>query len=591
MKPHKAKERHRLERLTGATLRSWDGQDGHPGNTGPRPDSVLDCGWGRLIFAHTFVDPDKVVETLRHEAPGHRDIAFYVKDPHVAVSLAPQDVFLDPSHTFRLWLPDYQPSRRRSAGFIITPLQHKADIREINRIYAHHGMMTVAPDTLWENRRSRKLCYLVARDSEDGSVIGVVMGADHWHVFADPDKGCSLWSLAVDPQTSHPGIGEALVRRLAERYKARGRAFMDLSVMHDNAEAVALYERLGFRRVPVFALKCRNSINERLYAGPRPDSDYNPYARIIIDEARRRGIHVEPLDPPEGYFRLSFGGRSVTCREALSDLTSAVAFSRCDDKVVTRKVLQAAGLSVPAQRDAGAAEENAAFLAEHGAIVVKPAKGEQGQGVAVDLRTADEVEAAVTAARALCDRVVLEQYCSGADLRIIVIGHEVVAAAIRKPATVKGNGKDSIATLIEIQSRRRAKATSGESTIPMDDQTERCVRQAGHALDDVLPDGVELAVRKTANLHTGGTIHDVTQALHPTLARAAVRAAEALEIPVVGLDFLVPSVTGPDYVIIEANERPGLANHEPQPTARKFIDLLFPQTVIGGTGGGGQGGA
>jgi len=27
------------------------------------------------------------------------------------------------------------------------------------------------------------------------------------------------------------------------------------------------------------------------------------------------------------------------------------------------------------------------------------------------------------------------------------------------------------------------------------------------------------------------------------------------------------------------NERPGLANHEPQPTAERFIDLLFPQTV------------
>jgi hypothetical protein len=36
---------------------------------------------------------------------------------------------------------------------------------------------------------------------------------------------------------------------------------------------------------------------------------------------------------------------------------------------------------------------------------------------------------------------------------------------------------------------------------------------------------------------------------------------------------------GPDYVIIEANERPGLANHEPQPTAERFVDLLFPQTA------------
>src|SRR5690606_34320040 len=81
------------------------------------------------------------------------------------------------------------------------------------------------------------------------------------------------------------------------------------------------------------------------------------------------------------------------------------------------------------------------------------------------------------------------------------------------------------------------------------------------------------------NLHTGGTIHDVTAELHPALAAAAVAAARALSIPVVGLDFLVPAVDGPDYVIVEANERPGLANHEPQPTAERSVDLPFPQTA------------
>ena len=60
---------------------------------------------------------------------------------------------------------------------------------------------------------------------------------------------------------------------------------------------------------------------------------------------------------------------------------------------------------------------------------------------------------------------------------------------------------------------------------------------------------------------------------------AAYRAARALDIPVVGIDMIVPSPTEPDYAIIEANERPGLANHEPQPTAERFIDLLFPHSV------------
>jgi D-alanine-D-alanine ligase-like ATP-grasp enzyme len=64
------------------------------------------------------------------------------------------------------------------------------------------------------------------------------------------------------------------------------------------------------------------------------------------------------------------------------------------------------------------------------------------------------------------------------------------------------------------------------------------------------------------------------------LRLAAEQASRVLDIPVTGLDFLVPAVDGEQYVIIEANERPGLANHEPQPTAQRFVDLLFPRTKI-----------
>jgi D-alanine-D-alanine ligase-like ATP-grasp enzyme len=154
----------------------------------------------------------------------------------------------------------------------------------------------------------------------------------------------------------------------------------------------------------------------------------------------------------------------------------------------------------------------------------------------------------------------------------------VVAAAIRKPAEIVGDGVSTVAQLIERQSARRAAATGGESRIPVDAETERCLAGQGLGYDSVLEDGQAVKVRKTANLHTGGTIHDVTAELHPVLRDAAETAARALRIPVVGLDFLVPSPDGDQYVIIEANERPGLANHDPQPTAQRFIDLLFPFT-------------
>jgi len=167
---------------------------------------------------------------------------------------------------------------------------------------------------------------------------------------------------------------------------------------------------------------------------------------------------------------------------------------------------------------------------------------------------------------------------AGEDLRVVVIDHRVVAAALRRPAEVVGDGRRTVRALIESTSQRRSRATGGESTIPLDETTDAVVADTGFALDDVLPAGARLRVRRTANLHTGGTIEDVTARLHPAIAESAVRASRAIGIPVTGLDFLVPDVEGPEHVFIEANERPGLANHEPQPTAQRFVDLLFPET-------------
>jgi GNAT-family acetyltransferase (TIGR03103 family) len=265
-------------------------------------------------------------------------------------------------------------------------------------------------------------------------------------------------------------------------------------------------------------------------------------------------------------------------RESLSELTSAVAMTRCDDNRLTRRVVSRAGVRIPAGRPASFDERDAGFLAEHGEIVVKPARGEQGNGVTVGVTTPAALERALAHAALHCPDVVLEERVRGEDLRLVVIDHEVVAAAVRRPARIVGTGTHSIEDLIHKQSRRREQATGGESRVEVTSETIELIAEAGYELDSVLPAGQALDVARKANLHAGGTIHDVTERLHPDLARAACQATRALEIPVCGVDFLVPDVEGPDYVMIEANERPGLANHEPQPTAQRYIDLLFPES-------------
>ncbi len=548
--------------------------------TGPDLTNVgLDCGWGTLHFAHTYNSPDDLAEAMRREGPGRRDIAFYVREPHVMLSAAPLELFLDPSHAYRLDLSTYRPARQQRTGFTVRRLTSLEDAEAVNTIYRARGMVPVRPDFFWKKRDSRAFSYLVAEDDITGEIVGTVTGIDHFRAFGEPHHGSSLWCLAVDPQCRHSGVGEQLVRRLAEIFQARGVATLDLSVLHDNDLAIQLYEKLGFRREPVFTIKRKNPINERLFAGPAPTDDLNPYALIIVKEAWRRGIDVELTDAANGFFRLTYGGRSIRCRESLSELTSAVAMSICDDKAVSRRVVERAGIAVPDEVEVANAQEIAAVLERHERVVVKPARGEQGRGISVGLKAGDDLEVAYKLARDVCDRVLVEEFVAGDDLRLVVIDHRLVAAAVRKPARVFGDGKSTARVLIEKHSRRRSAATGGEATLVIDGEVERCLRDSGVTLDTVIEEGRELEVRRTANLHTGGTIHDVTDHVHPALVDAAVRVSRAIDIPVVGVDFIVRSHREPEYRFIEANERPGLANHEPQPTAERFVDLLFPQSM------------
>ncbi|SCG42304.1 N-acetylglutaminylglutamine synthetase [Micromonospora halophytica] len=546
-------------------------------------DVVLDCGWGRLVFGQTFTDQADVADVLRSEAAGARDICIYLRDPHVLVSRLPDELFIDPSLTYRLPLGERRPAAIDDGGevpgLVIRPLRDADDADAVNRIYACNGMVTAPVEVLVDNARSDRFLHLVAEGST-GEIVGTITGVDHVAVFADPDDGASLWCLTVDFNSAPPGTGQALLTALADRLDERGRAFVDLSVLAENSGAIRLYERLGFHRTNTLCVKRKNPINERLFlpAAPEGYDELNPYARIVADEAMRRGIRVEVTDAHWGELRLSNGGRTVHTRESLSELTSAVAMSRCDDKRVTRRILTEAGLSVPRGRTATGEPDDLAFLEDVGPVVVKPARGEQGNGITVGVRTPQALTAAVHLARRFCPDVLIEEMRAGEDLRVVVIDHEVVAAAVRRPAQITGDGVHDVTELIERQSRRRAAATGGESRIPIDDMTREVVAEAGYRMHDVLTEGQVLAVRRTANLHTGGTIHDVTAELHPTIAEACVAASRALDIPVTGLDLLVASPDRPEHVFIEANERPGLANHEPQPTAERFVDLLFPGT-------------
>ena len=464
-KSEKSQETEILDVENSPSLKSW----GEPAEL-PKNNVVIECGWGRLIFAHTFKSSERVAIILRQEMESKRDLALYVREPQVVVSHDPQGLFIDPSYTYRLQLKEYNAPRKKKGSFSIRRL-HTEDVDSINKIYKARHMPEIEPEYLQKSYKMRKyLTFWVAIDNDTDEVIAVCLAIDHKLAFDDPENGASLWSVAVDPQATHPGIGMELVHHVAKHFKKKRRCILDLSVMHSNKQAIGLYEKIGFVQIPVFCVKNKNAINEALFTGPGPEivEDLNPYSMIIINEARKRGIRVDVLDPVDNYFGLSSGGTSVVCRESLTDLTSSIAMSRCNDRRTTARILEAAGLLVPDQHLASTPTRNQEFLEKHGSVVVKPCIGELSIGTTVGVTNPEDLQKAVRFAKKAHPDVLIEEMVQGQDLRVVVIDHEVVAAATRRPPVIIGNGEHTILELIKKQSRRREYATQGEAKIPVD---------------------------------------------------------------------------------------------------------------------------
>ena len=222
---------------------------------------------------------------------------------------------------------------------------------------------------------------------------------------------------------------------------------MDLSVTHDNAAAIAALREAGLpagRRCWRSSARTR-STNRCSPHPPETVDDLNPYARIIADEAMRRGIRVEVLDAGAGRCGCPTAAAAVVTRESLSEFTSAVAMSRCDDKRLTRRIVGEAGIMVRAGRLAtfDEADHDVPRRGRRRGGQTDPGRAGQGHHRR-RRRDADELDAALARAREQHPDVLIEQRAEGDDLRLVVIDGKVVAAAVRRPAEIVGTGTHTV---------------------------------------------------------------------------------------------------------------------------------------------------
>ena len=331
-----------------------------------------------------------------------------------------------------------------------------------------------------------------------------------------------------------------------------------------------------------------------------------PSTRAMVDAARARGIPVIrlnsesllPLGPPtdrkvptsrlesDSLVQLGHGARRQRIWTAETDRTSAIAQDIAKDKEVTRALLRQLGVPMPAGRSVKSPQEAWQAAQAIGLpVVVKPQYGNQGDGVVIGISTREQVEAAFRFATPFGGDVLVEELAHGAEHRLLVVGGKLAAAVRGNPAVVVGDGRQTVRALIDSQlnsdPRRGPDLSYPLSPIEPNARVQLVLEQEGYTLDSVPEAGKQVTIQRNGNLGI-----DVTDQVHPEVARVVEFAARAVGLDIAGIDVLAEDIGRPlaeqGGVIIEVNAGPGLQMHlfpesgKPRPVGEAIVATLFP---------------
>ncbi|GAB3622071.1 cyanophycin synthetase [Mariniluteicoccus endophyticus] len=318
---------------------------------------------------------------------------------------------------------------------------------------------------------------------------------------------------------------------------------------------------------------------------------FGPSTQAILDEAVARDIPWIRLNNAS-LIQLGQGVNQKRIRATMTSNTSSVAVDIASNKELTLSLLSSAGLPVPKSVSVRT-EDDAVRTADRLGypVVVKPLDGNHGRGVCLNLGSEAEVREAYAVAHAESRRggIIVETFVTGKDYRCLVIDGKIAAIAERVPAHVVGDGRHTVAELVEETNADPRRGVGHEKVltrIKVDRAAVELVREQGYAMDDVPPAGEMVKLTLTGNMSTGGVSIDRTFEAHPENIEIAEEAARVVGLDIAGIDFIAPDITQPVREtgggIVEVNAAPGFRMHthptigDPQYIAKPVVDMLFP---------------
>ncbi len=296
--------------------------------------------------------------------------------------------------------------------------------------------------------------------------------------------------------------------------------------------------------------------------------------RQLIREADVRGARVTLLDAKDNFVALEWNGKTEYVKQATR--TSAdpyVSALVMENKLVTKRVLERAGLNVPGGGSYGSTAE--ALQARPGLVrtqvVIKPNSTNFGEGVAILPAGATEAEWTVAIGKALKldNQLLVEPFVPGLEFRFLVIGGCTRAVLHRIPANVRGDGVRTIRELVQHKNRHPWRGEGYRKPLEkvrLGDIELRSLAAQALTPESVLEENRTVFLRKNSNISTGGDSLDCTDSMPEVYKRHAEAATLATGAKICGVDMIIEnwrdgSATA-RYTILELNFNPALHIHD-----------------------------
>lgn len=289
------------------------------------------------------------------------------------------------------------------------------------------------------------------------------------------------------------------------------------------------------------------------------------YAELWRSTADLLGLEYREL--LHGFAQLRSPQGTIHVRGTLVPVDDPVAFEMAGDKEVVTTLLAEASIPTPEQVVIRpASSQDALGLLERGPVVVKPAaRTGGGEGVVTHVSSPRQLRWAVIEASAYSDRVVVERQIPGHAYRLLYLDGQLLDAVERRPATVTGDGRHDVATLVRAENARRS-SLGGHATgfIPLGFDLHTTLATQGLRRRSTPRAGRGVVVSGRSNTGAAEDSRSVLAEVCADVRDVGARASATLGVRLAGVDVITTDIASPldgRGVVSEVNTSPGLHWH------------------------------